>query len=586
MQKLNHANPYKDNKSLTITRAGGAYGPPSPSNGLVYIVSVGGVMRVLTSIAIFYLAVFVASCSWTPNLKEVTGTSEPPAIFVDDVVKRIKCEIYDASQTVLADKLAWTKDWTAKANLSLSVINSGGLTPNVAAVRYVPSAYYNAETATGGKLLSAVQQKFSLGANLTLSESATRTELVVFTVPFGSAKKEDGCDGAATGSELQSNLGIKEWVQTAFAPAQRGLLPPNIAALESKVPGLTDLQNELCSLNPGLAIDDDTALALKEDNALITAACKDKTSEPTDPQALAYELAYEWRAIEPLNDVCVDNFFLKAESYFARGASQSKLFSKLAKTGKIASVKANLKANNGSPPVFNWLTVHQHHDALQAHPNNECRDIDALAKVMNATVRLTAAVKIIRDDYTSSSQSGKKAQSFANGLNSKTLQPLKDAEKGLDNLNTLLQKKPFELKLDLASTYDTLRKGIPGCDIDAIATEEKPKCFLQYNSLIKAASFVVYVEDIAHSSTQISQYIKSFSPGLPIDSLSHTVIFVVTYGAGVTPQWSFINVTTANNPLAMMQGMRTHNLLLAIGPPTENSANIQNQTVANALAPH
>jgi hypothetical protein len=563
----------------------------------------GDIMRALGGVAIACVAVFAAGCSWIPNLNEVTGTHEEPRIFVDEVVKRIKCEIYEASQVVAADKLAWTKDWTAKANLTLSVLNSGGLTPNVSAVSYLPSAYYNAKNAAGGTLLSAVQQKFMLGANLTLSESATRTELVVFTVPFGNAKKENSCEGAAAGSELQGDLGIKEWVRTAFEPAKVGLLPPNVEAPQGAVPGLEDLPNGFCSLNPGL----NAGIPIDTD-AVVSDACREYSvvtrTENDDGKTNPLALAIMWRGIEPLNDVCVDNFFLKLQGHETipnegskPSLSGSKLYPNVKQTGKIGTVKADVKKNG----MFNWGPVQAHYEGLKALPNPGCRDIDALAKIMGATARLKDALKTIGTNYTSASQAGKKAQSFAKFLDSKTLKPLEEAENGLNVLNGVITGVPspkqnvrdlqiafhtFQLKVDLASSYDTLPKGIAGCNVDIVPEDKRKDCYLQYINLVKAASFVVYVENLENTSTEISKYITSFSPSLPIDSLSHTIIFVVTYGAGITPQWGLINVSTANNPLAMTQGMRTHNLLLSIGPPNENTANIQNQTVANALAPH
>ncbi len=574
-------------------------------------------MRALTGVAIACLVVFLAGCSWIPNLNDATGTSAPPAIFVEDVVKRIKCEIYESSQAdEVKNKLAWTKDWTAKVNLSLSVVNSGGLTPNVSAVRYVPSAYYNAESATGGKSLSAVQQKFTLGANLTYSENATRTELVVFTVPFGGAKKQDGCDGLAAEGELQGNLGIKEWVKTAFAPAATGLLPPKIAApdeiSQSKPASLaTELRNEMCSLNP--TVSDQAPDIIEPSEACKNSESKNRiiTPDPFSPGALAYE----WRAIEPFNDVCADNAFLQIKDFLAKKAAKAegkegtevtkaaqvvtskaggpKVFSKLGKTGKINSVPASTITTAKGKLTFDWTPVTDHQKALAALPNHGCRDIYTLAKIMNASARLAAAENKIRDNYTSANQSGKKTESFANGLSANVLKPVKQAEDELKTLNNLLLGETFLLKAALASSYDTLPKGkdvdpdISGCDVTTISERaEKWQCSRQYIGIIKAVAFVVYAEDLENTSTKIAQYIQSFSPGLPIDSMSHTVIFVVTYGAGIAPQWSFINVTSASNPLAQMQGVRTHNLLLAIGPPSENSANIQNQTVANALSPH
>jgi hypothetical protein len=111
-------------------------------------------MRLSSGLSLLCFAICISGCSWTPSLDEATGSSEPPPIFVDDVVTRVKCEIYDSAKTLDQPTLAWAADWQVKANLTLQVVDTGGLTPNVSAVKYLPNAYYNARSSTGGILLT------------------------------------------------------------------------------------------------------------------------------------------------------------------------------------------------------------------------------------------------------------------------------------------------------------------------------------------------------------------------------------------------------------------------------------------------
>ncbi len=56
----------------------------------------------------------------------------------------------------------------------------------------------------------------------------------------------------------------------------------------------------------------------------------------------------------------------------------------------------------------------------------------------------------------------------------------------------------------------------------------------------------------------------------PIDSLLHSVTFVIDYGANVTPSWTLLQWKgPGQNPnFASAAGVRTHGLVIAIGPPT------------------
>ncbi len=108
---------------------------------------------------------------------------------------------------------------------------------------------------------------------------------------------------------------------------------------------------------------------------------------------------------------------------------------------------------------------------------------------------------------------------------------------------------------------------------------------------------IIYATDCMHSAEaaelQAAAALKqldalfSFQPDPPMDGLLHSVQFVVTHGANVSPNWSFLvwkgpSVTT---PGASATGQRTHILNIAIGSPREGDRLIQNQTVLS-LASH
>jgi hypothetical protein len=60
----------------------------------------------------------------------------------------------------------------------------------------------------------------------------------------------------------------------------------------------------------------------------------------------------------------------------------------------------------------------------------------------------------------------------------------------------------------------------------------------------------------------------SYTPDPPIDSILHSIQFVVAYGGSITPSWSLINWKGPglNAPAASAQGVRTNILNLALGP--------------------
>lgn len=74
----------------------------------------------------------------------------------------------------------------------------------------------------------------------------------------------------------------------------------------------------------------------------------------------------------------------------------------------------------------------------------------------------------------------------------------------------------------------------------------------------------------------------------PVDSILHSVNFVITYGANISPNWTLLQwrgPSPANGSLAGTTGIKTNTMVLSLGPRTGSTASpdalrlIQNQTV-------
>ncbi|MGY4399239.1 hypothetical protein [Bradyrhizobium sp. USDA 3315] len=92
-----------------------------------------------------------------------------------------------------------------------------------------------------------------------------------------------------------------------------------------------------------------------------------------------------------------------------------------------------------------------------------------------------------------------------------------------------------------------------------------------------------YVSDLETEANKIIAGLKHIDP--PIDSLLHSVSFVLTYGASATPNWTLLQwkgPSPSGASTFAAAGQRTHVLNIALGPNAgEQNRLIQNQTVAS-----
>jgi hypothetical protein len=103
------------------------------------------------------------------------------------------------------------------------------------------------------------------------------------------------------------------------------------------------------------------------------------------------------------------------------------------------------------------------------------------------------------------------------------------------------------------------------------AQEEKDSAYLASVSGKMAACSAKMATAEASKASQNSKAAKA-SPNPPVDTTSQSVDFVVTASANASPSWSLINLKGPGNAgnLFSINGIRTHTLDIAIGPPGPN----------------
>jgi hypothetical protein len=91
-------------------------------------------------------------------------------------------------------------------------------------------------------------------------------------------------------------------------------------------------------------------------------------------------------------------------------------------------------------------------------------------------------------------------------------------------------------------------------------------------------------EKLSAAAKKIEDRITGFTPNPPVDAMLHSVQFVLTYGASVTPNWTLLQWKGPGLtvPGAAASTVRTHILNIALGPTSEQNRLIQNITIMNS----
>jgi hypothetical protein len=140
---------------------------------------------------------------------------------VDEIVRRVKCDLYEAVQNRLNAPYGyeWLHSWTAQANLNLIVNDQTQIAPGATFTQPLFA-----------KTIPTKVTNFSQSANLGLgaqaNNTATRNETIAFTVSMDELKAQFGNDQRNCDfpnyTDLRSELGLKDWVSASLSPVANG----------------------------------------------------------------------------------------------------------------------------------------------------------------------------------------------------------------------------------------------------------------------------------------------------------------------------------------------------------------------------
>jgi len=171
------------------------------------------------------VAAMAGACAQVPDLDVATES-----VRIVDVVKRVKCDIYDAftvdtpnGRRLLSQQKGydWLNDWTAQVDLNLLVNHQSGLTPGAT---FIDPLHQVVIPRVGN-----FSQSFSLGLGGGVNTTAARTETITFSLSVKEIEAElrnpshkswayQNCQ-FVNGAGLRSDLKLREWIASALTPA-------------------------------------------------------------------------------------------------------------------------------------------------------------------------------------------------------------------------------------------------------------------------------------------------------------------------------------------------------------------------------
>jgi len=176
----------------------------------------------------------LGGCVRVPSLTPIAGAepdpnnTNPKSISINDVVLRVKCEVRDSIASRTGTDYDWLNKWTAQADLNLAVneqsqIAPGGVFTQPLTMASLPLRVTN------------MPRSANLGIGVSASTTAARTEIVSFSVSLKEIRDEFKKKTPAEIYEechphsiigLTSDLGLKDWVDSALGPVQNHMLTP------------------------------------------------------------------------------------------------------------------------------------------------------------------------------------------------------------------------------------------------------------------------------------------------------------------------------------------------------------------------
>jgi hypothetical protein len=596
---------------------------------------------------ILFGAAALCGCSYVPSLERTTGAENSP-VFIKDVVERVQCELLDGfGDKIDSPEYAWLASWTAKADLTLTLTEAAGITPSVTATKIFPNA---PNTAAGPSSLSYnpatgvvshppapfgignLAQSFNLGAGATYNESAQRNEVISFSLSLKDVKArahELNCVGYKR-SGLLGQLGLKEWIDSAVHPVQLGLLdagdhPAPGTAGSARGPSvgtprataLGKAGDEKCTeLRLALGAPEGTKLGdlfkqveneanILDEKAKTTASdaktllntitTREDSSDIIKVQSKPYDkilndryrhgLQQEFRYLKSIES----NVKSLYESSILIQASADLLKTQAGKLSSPGSTFDIFKAETLNCSVYNdkiksrgygcgWLNCERYLTSTyySAASTGEKLDERLIKSVLDPDFQACAALDA---DY--------KAYN--------TLFPKEDRKRLANaaanppvyyDFVTTDQCKAPAIKASTACQQIDERAQLESSCANALDMHQKIKG--SGTDIGLEAKLKEIANKIRLQNVKLQLLPAPALPDPPIDSLTHSVNFMVTYGASIAPNWSLASFKGpgANGNLANANRTRTHLLTISMGPrnggekaTAEQVRNIQNLNI-------
>jgi hypothetical protein len=496
---------------------------------------------------------FVQSCTTVPSLEHTTGAPNA-RLFTHDVVKRIKCEltyafidkVYYGKAKLRRDdirrKYLWVDDWTIKADLTLEVNEQGAISPSGSYTHMQQNAV-NASagpTTSPGTTLGTVAQFFTLAANANLAGQAVRAEVV--SMSFSLKELDDW--RRSSGSDFRENcaahyeagmlghLGLREWIDAALSPVLAG----DLLAGKHPAPGAAAKPSLPATVAPP---------KLPTGAAAAVPSASERARDDFDKLS----------DIEKATWVIKENELIDGIQKALTTATDSV---KSARSSVETAANAYIRAEQNSRDIM----------AL----NTKYLPISTSA-VKNSLEKSRQTFDTYYRDVTKAREGALKALCGDNST----------FDEFHDNNDSCVMHENEDAGAEPALEI------VKGLLAAAKAAQQKHDLKLLTNDLYPKASSTARSSEqfakIAEAQSSYAQKLASMTPSTapdpPLDSVGHTVQFLVAFGAGISPSWTLIQWKGPglNGPSASVTINRTHLLQLALGKPQEQSRIIQNQVI-------
>ncbi len=435
----------------------------------------------------------IPGCMSTPDLSQATG-AEHSEIMIKDVVQRVKCELSEAFDKKVDQRdFRWLASWTAHADLSLQINDNAGVTPNGTYTRYLGKT----AALQDKNIIQSVAETFTFSASANLNGQAVRAETVSFTIALDELKvwrkqldkmeanlppEKRTCyfDGA-TG--VTGNLGLKEWVDSAFFPVEAGQLQAGIHPYGGGGGKSAGVQGPSRGGAKGKA------------EAVVT---RDKIAKEAAVWAQELsQLQAKTKASFAKIDTAIQNM----------ATADADLQNKL----------SVLDDSKYKPVLAPYLKA----------AYSKSKSFDTYLKNHKADEDKCTAYKV-------------------NLGNAVTL---------LGQLQAELNKPGGEVTVPMEMAYNSLSD-----EMDGIHANDYPA-----QSAKCATALTQAADRAAKNAAALPNQIDP-----PINSVAHSISFVVAYGAGISPSWSLLQFKGpsggGNTPFFSASGTRTHTLNIALAP--------------------